>query len=187
MPYYIAYGSNLHPLRLQHRLGAVIPLARLRLEGFTICFHKRGRDNSAKCDLIEADPTIHAYAALYQLSSEQLQQLDQFEGGYRRAFLRVELARQPPMDAITYRAETHLIDADLRPFDWYLALMRAGGEALGFDTDYQQRLAAIEQQQDADRARAAQQQRLVAALRRQDTAHLQRLPWGRAYATSTIS
>lgn len=189
MPYYIAYGSNLHPLRLQQRLGRVIPAARLQLEGFALRFHKRGGDNSAKVDLVRSknETAEPVFAALYQLETEQLDRLDRFEGGYQRTTLQVELPGGDCVGAITYCAEQHRIDPALKPFDWYLGLIRAGSEALDFSEEYQRWLAAIARRHDDDQARADEQHRLIEALRRHDAGHLQRLPWGRVYSTSTIS
>ena len=81
MLFYLAYGSNLHPLRLADRIASVALIGSLRLEGYRLLFHKKGQDGSGKCDLrFTGSATDSAYGALYTISSTQKAILDRFEG-----------------------------------------------------------------------------------------------------------
>ncbi|MFM1891719.1 MAG: hypothetical protein RLZ44_796, partial [Pseudomonadota bacterium] len=92
---YLAYGSNLLPARLQAR----VPSARVRgtacLPSWQLRFHKRGRDGSAKCDLVRTgDPSHRVHAAIYVLAARDLPALDQAED-LGRSYHRHELALPP--------------------------------------------------------------------------------------------
>lgn len=47
--HYLAYGSNLHPLRLTARVSSARPLGTVPMPGYKIAFHKRSIDHSGKC------------------------------------------------------------------------------------------------------------------------------------------
>jgi hypothetical protein len=50
--HYLAYGSNLHPIRLRQRVNSARLIATLSLPGYRVLFNKRGQDLSAKCNLV---------------------------------------------------------------------------------------------------------------------------------------
>jgi len=68
---YAAYGSNLHPDRLKQR----VPSARLCgpsvVEGWGLRFHKRGQDESSKCDMISSSEML--YLAVYEFNPAENQ------------------------------------------------------------------------------------------------------------------
>lgn len=175
--YYVAYGSNLHPLRLQQRLPGAEPVARLRLDGRALRFHKRGADGSGKCDLL--DEGSGCFGVLYRLQPTAPAQLDLIEGGYRRYALPVVLGGQR-LEAFSYAAQAAFIAPALQPFDWYRDLILAGAEALAFEQDYCARLAAQSCVADPDTARRRAAMELVQTLRSAEITALRALPWGRA-------
>jgi hypothetical protein len=159
---YVAYGSNLHPLRL----GARVPSARL-IGGCTIPewqlqFHKRGRDGSAKCTIAPANDYI--CVAVFEVSPSDRMALDRIEGvgqGYDIAAIKVPEYG----DCFCYVAsETH-VDATLLPYGWYKELVLAGLEYHGFAEDYIKKVRSIRHRADTDRARHARNMAIVDAAR----------------------
>ena len=155
---YFAYGSNLHPARLAARLAAPTLIGTAILDGYTLCFNKRGRDGSGKCTIAPAADLVHG--AVYALQADDKRTLDAIEGlgaGYdeREVWLAGHGA------AWTYMAAPDAIDGALPPFDWYLALVRAGARFHRFPADCLARLDRIQAVADPDRARADTHARLL--------------------------
>ena len=54
--YYLAYGSNLHPVRLTERVPSARFLGLTSLFGYQLRFHKRHEpDGSGKCNMYHTD------------------------------------------------------------------------------------------------------------------------------------
>ncbi|MGF1526627.1 MAG: gamma-glutamylcyclotransferase family protein [Candidatus Competibacterales bacterium] len=159
---YFAYGSNLHPPRLTARLGAVAPLGVAALHGHQFQFHKWGKDGSAKADARWTGRSSHrVWGALYGLSDGQRRELDAIEGlgkGYQRAWLAVA-----GEVGFFYRATSDAWDPELKPFDWYRALVVAGGRYHGLPAAYLASIEAFEAVVDPDRERSASHWALLAA------------------------
>jgi len=47
---YFAYGSNMLSARLQERAPSATAIAIGKISGHRLCWHKRSRDGSGKCD-----------------------------------------------------------------------------------------------------------------------------------------
>ena len=78
---YLTYGSNLHPFRLQKRVPSALFHETIILPGWCLQFHKRGRDGSAKCNIIKSvSGDSRVYAALYFMDALEKEYLDQAEG-----------------------------------------------------------------------------------------------------------
>lgn len=78
--FYLAYGSNLHPLRLVRRVPSARLVGTVPLPGYRLAFHKRGMDGSAKCDLELADESGSlAYGAVYSVAAQDIHGLDRLE------------------------------------------------------------------------------------------------------------
>jgi hypothetical protein len=155
---YAAYGSNLHPARLGERLPAAELLGTARLEGWSLAFHKRGRDGSGKCSIRPGGSGVGL--AVFALSRRDLGALDAIEGvgaGYERRV--IELPRYGACH--TYVAETAHVDDGLAPFDWYLELVILGAEHHGFDGGYIERLATVAATGDPDPRRHAEHWELI--------------------------
>lgn len=133
---YLAYGSNLHPRRLQHRVPSARVIGTVGLMGWQLKFHKRGQDASAKCNIIQTGRTSDVvYGAVYEMSASEKTVLDRVEGlnfGYRLAHM--EIAGQDP--AFFYVAEKEHIDNNLLAFDWYKELVIAGSHYHDFPETY---------------------------------------------------
>lgn len=165
---YLAYGSNLHPLRLTERVPSARLRLRLFLPGYRVVFNKQGQDGSAKCNLEPSDPNDQAYAALYEIAPHEKALLDSCEGcgcGYRDISLSLQ-ADERGWQVFTYLAEAQYIDASLKPFAWYRDLVVAGADYLAFPGNYSARLGEIETLSDSDRRREADHRELLQRIRR---------------------
>ena len=146
---YAAYGSNLHPERLQQRTGPVELLGTGRVEGLALRFHKRGNiDGSGKCNVIEQAGSS-VYMAVFELPDSSIKKLDEAEGlgtGYEHGRIYV------PDHGVcmTYYAQAKHIDDSLLPFDWYKDMVLAGCRFHRFPDDYIREIEAIPAVTDPD-------------------------------------
>lgn len=150
---YLAYGSNLHPWRLQQRVPSARLLDTAALIGWQLKFHKRGQDASAKCNMIKTGKTVDvAYGAMYEMLASEKHQLDKVEGlhaGYHLA--QTEIAEIGSV--FFYVAEETYIDNDLLPFGWYKDLVMAGGRFHAFPRAYLAQIASVKTVVDTDKLR----------------------------------
>jgi gamma-glutamylcyclotransferase len=163
--YYLAYGSNLHPVRLGLRCHSVKTIGVATLVKFELTFHKRSKDLSGKCNLLEKRGAT-AYGALFEIDSSEVPNLDKYEGvgtGYYKTQLSVTIGDQE-YKAFTYLAETKYIDTALRPYAWYKALVVAGGRYHRMPETYIQSIEAIESAADLDVGRRSENELLLAKL-----------------------
>ncbi len=158
---YLAYGSNLHPVRLKERTPSARLLGTTRLAGWFLSFNKVGRDGSGKCTITAGSGSVSC--AVYELNRDDKRRLDDIEGvgrGYRQHVLEV-----PDFgDCSTYVAEAAHVDESLLPFCWYRDLVLAGAVLHGFEPGYVARIRALRIQVDADASRREQHERLVERL-----------------------
>lgn len=158
---YFAYGSNLHPARLDARLTAPQLVGTAVLEACTLRFNKRGRDGSGKGTIAPAADCVHG--VVYALHRDDKQRLDAIEGlgaGYDERV--VDLPGYGP--AHTYVAARDALDDTLLPYDWYLTLVLAGARFHRFPAPYLARLEQVVTMPDPDPLRAAEHARLLARI-----------------------
>lgn len=164
--FYLAYGSNLHPLRLQRRVPSAVLLGAVALPGRRVQFDKLGQDGSGKCRLVDA-PQSTAHGALYTIDPDEMARLDVIEGvgkGYRNR--RIELEHEGrTVAAHCYMATASHVDARYRPFTWYRDLVIAGGRFLALPSAYVDDLAAVVAVNDPDAARRGENEALLSAMR----------------------
>jgi len=155
---YAAYGSNLHPLRLSLRLPKSRFAGAAIVAGTRLCFHKRSKDRSGKCNIVSGNDSVHL--AIYELNGQEKAELDQIEGagmGYS-----VEKIEVPGFgECFTYVATASFIDDDLRPYSWYKELVLAGCEALRLPIDYITMIRGIAAIEDPDQARHVENMKIV--------------------------
>ena len=160
---YLAYGSNLHPARLQQR----VPSANLQgvtvLQGWRLNFHKRSEDGSGKCSIEHVgsvEPATAVHAAVFLIDPEEKPDLDRVEGvgcGYYIEFLEV-----PGFgDVFTYIASPDYIDIKLQPYQWYRHLVLAGCHFHGFPESYRQMIAEVESRADPNEARHGENMKII--------------------------
>ena len=156
--FYFAYGSNLHPMRLEERVGVVRCLGIARLRGVRLSFDKVGDDGSGKCNIpVSRDLSSSALGAVFEMSLGQAETLDSFESigrGYTRVDVRVNAAKEE-FNCFSYRAMASYRDEAVLPFDWYRELVYLGSVFHGFPEDYSLRLAARATKPDPDSERSA--------------------------------
>jgi len=154
--HYLAYGSNLHPRRLQQRVPSARVIGTVGLMGWQLKFHKRGQDASAKCNIIQTGKTADVvYGAIYAMLASEKDELDKVEGlnaGYSLA--QIEIAEVGT--AFFYIAEDAFIDNDILPFDWYKELVVAGGRFHAFPETYLAQINNLNAIPDFDTARQQQ-------------------------------
>lgn len=171
---YAAYGSNLHPHRLQRRTPSAKLLGSAVLKGKTLRFHKRGyRDFSGKCNIVAEQSSV-VHMALYDISPAELPLLDAAEGA-GAGYDRVAIALPKFGNCITYIANPAHTDDSLLPFSWYKALVLAGCEYMRFPADYIERVRSLPAVEDSDRPRHHHHMQLVKrcqALSEQQHRHL---------------
>lgn len=143
---YFAYGSNMSSERLRARTPSAISLGRARLPGYTLCWHKLGRDGSGKCDIEPSDaPGTTVWGVLYEINNTDKDSLDAVEGlgvGYNEHTVRVE-TDAVVREAVTYQARPDKIDSALRPLDWYKAHVLRGATEHGLPDEYVRRIATV--------------------------------------------
>ena len=161
---YAAYGSNLHPQRLRERIRSATLRGTGFLRKYTLKFHKRGQDSSAKCGFSDCGEGLHV--AIYEVSAADRKVLDSIEGvgkGYD-----VDEVSVPGFGkCFTYVASRTHIDDLLRPFDWYREMVLLGCLRHAFPAPYCKRIAALPVIADPEPARREKNWRTVELLRRQ--------------------
>ena len=150
---YFSYGSNMSVKRLRTRTPSAEKVGVGTLRGHTLRFHKLSRvDGSAKCDVKETGrPDDIIYGVLYLIDVAQKPVLDQKEGlgsGYEQKQVWVEMQEGVPVQAFTYYAT--LIDASLKPFDWYKTHVLIGAREHDLPAEYIRQIEAIPSIEDAD-------------------------------------
>ena len=160
---YAAYGSNLHPLRLAKRVPSARFVAATAIPGWSLEFHKRGRDGSGKCNIVAAEQSV--LFALFDIDTNERPILDATEGlilGYEEMTIDAgDFGR-----CFCYVASATHIDDKLKPFSWYRELVIAGLEHHQAPTEYLQRVRSIEHIPDDDEARYRENMAIVAEARK---------------------
>ena len=128
--HYLAYGSNLHPLRLTSRVPSAQFLGLTTLQGYRLCFHKRHQqDQSGKCNMFLTNQRRDSViGAVYQMRADEKPLLDQCEGpGYRCDNIQVNFNGEN-LECFVYIAESSHIDNKLVPHCWYKNIVLLGAE-----------------------------------------------------------
>lgn len=153
---YFAYGANLHPGWLRRRALGAVQLGAGELPGYRIRFHKRGRDGAGRSNAWRTgDSGDRLPGALYRLAAEDLDRLGAAGAGYHAEEVLVQTAAAGPLTAVAWCADPEEIEDGLRPWDWYLALIRAGAEMHDLPGPYRLWLESVPVSVDPDRERAA--------------------------------
>lgn len=148
---YLAYGSNLHPQRLLARVPSAQVVDTVELPGWCVCFHKRGRDQSAKCNLLfTGENHDRAWGIVYGIAIAEKPELDRVEGpGYTEQTIAVNGVG----DVFYYAANEGWIDDRLLPYCWYHDFVVHGAKYHGLPKDYIEWLQQQPFKVDEDRQR----------------------------------
>jgi len=162
--YYVAYGSNLHPIRIKARVSSACALGVIELPEMQLAFHKQSNDGSGKCLLYtEQKPPAMTYGVLYKLDVTQKSALDSVEGcgkGYLEQQITV------PFDGHDYQAFIYMASSShrnpsLAPYHWYKNLVLAGARFHNFPEDYIAFIESVESIEDPDFDRRQKNENLL--------------------------
>ena len=160
---YAAYGSNLHPQRLRERIRSATLRGTGFLRNYTLQFHKRGQDQSAKCGSTDCGQGLHV--AVYEVDAADKKVLDTIEG-VGKGYDIDEISVPGFGKCFTYVASHTHIDELLEPFDWYREMVLLGCLRHAFPAPYCERIAAIPVIEDPDPVRRDRNWSTVNVLRR---------------------
>lgn len=150
---YAAYGSNLHPLRLQARVPSAELLGVGYLPDYSLTFHKRSaKDGSGKCNVSAGSSGVHV--AVYALANSDRSVLDAIEGtghGYENREIEIDGFG----NCSIYIATPDAIDETVHPFDWYHAYVLHGAQFHDFPAHYISPLESLHAVPDDDVSRSA--------------------------------
>ena len=144
---YFAYGSNLHPNRLEARIGKSHQLGLFKLVDYKLNFNKPSNDGSAKCN-ISKEQTHCVYGFLYNITSEQKALLDRFEAGYTTSWMQDKIIGE----YFTYLANPPFSDSFL-PYHWYKILVVLGAGYHNFPAHYLNMLGCLDSVRDENKKR----------------------------------
>lgn len=168
---YLAYGSNLHPLRLAARVPSARAVGVIEMPGYALAFHKRSVDGSAKCMVYPDRGEQHTvYGVVYELDAREKAHLDRHEGvgnGYYEQRLRLRLNGESCMPYLYLAQSTHIAPG-MAPYHWYKALVVAGARFHRFPAHYVAAIEATPSIEDPDRERAQQNEALLRQMRRHE-------------------
>ncbi len=145
---YFAYGSNMSSRRLRARVPEARAIEPAHLPGRLLALNKRGRDGSAKANLVDA-PDARVWGVLYELAVVDWERLDPYEGGYERVRVEVVRAGGGIVEAGAYVSTR--ITPEPVVYDWYRELLLEGAREHGLPDDYQALLAALPTRPDPRR------------------------------------
>ena len=147
---YAAYGSNLHPLRLQERVPSARLLTCVDVPDWQLLFNKRGQDGSGKCSVVRALQSV--YFAIYEMDEAEKPSLDRAEGlnfGYEQTVLDIPALGE----CFAYVASQTHVEEHLKPFSWYKELVLVGVEYHRLPAAYMRIVQAVDSIRDPDNHR----------------------------------
>ena len=140
MAIYFAYGSNMDRSQLEDRVDKTLPRGVARLDDYEVRFNKRSKYGSGKANIVwRVGSSVEG--GLYELTDEQLADLDEYEIGYHRVTV-IVTRNGTPESVVTYMADPDQIDDNLAPSAKYLETIKRGAQAFGLSREYQERLTA---------------------------------------------
>lgn len=145
--------------RLRERVPSAKPLSIAMLKGYRLRFHKQSKDGSAKADAFRTgDNRNHAWGVVFEINSAEKGKLDSAEGlgqGYEERIVTVSTRTIQYFDATMYYATA--IDAQLKPYSWYLRFVVDGARQHCLPSGYIVRIRATSSMRDPDRKREAKE------------------------------
>lgn len=148
---YFAYGSNMSRKRFAARIPSAQALGLARLECHKLCFHKKGRDGSAKCDIVMTnDHEDVVFGVVFEIADSLKRKLDRYEGngrGYIEKQVHVTAEDGRVLTAMTYYALR--IDARLKPYHWYKEHVLIGARENDLPAAYIKMIEAVDSRRDS--------------------------------------
>jgi gamma-glutamylcyclotransferase len=150
--------------RIRKRCPSAAALGMAELHGHELPWHKRSRDGSGNCDVVQSsNGTAAVYGVLYEIFVVEKLALHKAEGlgnGYAAKNAEVAFKDAPRMASI-YHAT--VVDPSLKPYTWYKAFVVAGAKEHNLPGKYIDRLVATDAIEDPDRERHRRNWQLLAA------------------------
>ena len=157
-----AYGSNMLSSRIKERCSSACPLGIAELHGYELKWHKRSKDESGKCDVVQSkDANQIVYGVLYEITESQKSDLDKAEGlgnGYEAK--QVQVVFKGTARTVSIYVATKM-DSSLKPYTWYKAFVVAGAKEHKLPSKYIEHLEAAEATQDPDYKRHERNSQLL--------------------------
>ncbi|EMI53794.1 gamma-glutamylcyclotransferase family protein [Rhodopirellula sallentina] len=139
---HFAYGSNMSTSRLRKRCASAVAVGRGFVVGRRLCFHKIGKDGTAKADAFwTGDQRDVLHGVIFRCHVRDRAKLDRCESigiGYDAAPVEVittDAGVTHPM--FLYEALPSMIGDSLLPAPWYVAHVLQGAEEHALPTAYQ--------------------------------------------------
>jgi gamma-glutamylcyclotransferase len=160
---YAAYGSNLHWLRLQHRVPSAKYVGPGFLEKRTLRFNKRSNiDGSGKGNIVDGGSGVHL--AIFEIATEEKAILDSCEG-LGKGYDEISIDSCHFGRCLTYIADPVVIDETLRPTDWYKEMVLLGCKSHDFPAEYIRTIESTWSDEDSDVRRSRANWKIVEELR----------------------
>ena len=162
--HYLAYGSNLHPVRLNERVPSAKLVEAVELQEHCLTFHKKSNDGSGKCNLVNTGSEGDSvFGAIYTLDPRHRSVLDKFEGnGFGYLDNQITLQHQEQKyTCFTYLAQQSHIVENLKPYHWYKELVVLGAKFLRFPDSYVSSISSVESIEDSEENRKKQNEALI--------------------------
>ncbi len=143
MPHYFAYGSNLDESQLHRRCPSAILVTVGSLPDFRLAFTVRSAGWSAGAADVVESPGDRVWGLVFELTDEDLEQLDRFEGHpdqYQRFIARIEVP-QGMLDAWVYTAARK--EPFVAPSRRYVGIIREAALRHGFPDAYVRMLEGV--------------------------------------------
>ncbi len=134
---YFAYGSNLLAERLAARCPSAKPIGLATVTGWRLTFQSKSFDGSGKATLVRGGDTDVVHGRLYEIAVGERDRLDKAEGADRDppVYVRHDDFTVTGADGATVAGVAVYLAREetpaLAPWDWYRALIVAGGMQAG--------------------------------------------------------
>ena len=160
---YAAYGSNLHPLRLEKRVPSAKLLGVSFVSGYELRFNKKSDiDGTGKCSINRGVGLVRL--AVFEIKAEERGILDRCEG-LGKGYDEISIDAHQFGRCLTYIANPAVIDETLRPTDWYKEMVLLGCRWHRFPDEYDRSIETTRSIGDADERRSRANWQLVDELR----------------------
>lgn len=161
---YAAYGSNLHPLRLEKRVPSTRLLGVSFVSGYALRFNKKSDiDGTGKCSINRGVGIVRL--AVFEIKTEEKAILDRCEG-LGKGYDELSIDTHQYGCCLTYIANPTVIDETLRPTDWYKEMVLLGCRSHGFPDEYVRTIETTRAIGDPDERRSHANWQLVDELRK---------------------
>ncbi len=163
---YLAYGSNMHPMRLKLRIPSAKFYKVISLKKYKLKFHKLGKDGSGKCNIFfTGNKKDKIYGIIYDIKDLEIKYLDRFEIGYEKKFLYLEEIKE---EIFFYSALKKFINESLRPYDWYKNFVLEGAKYFNLPKEYIRMIERVDSVKDFDFDRTQQMQEILEQIKKAD-------------------